>query len=873
MTPMRPTASAARCSGAILALLVLVITPFRANAVSITGTLTELGGNDYLVDYTIENTGEVALIEQFSLLFDAALFGGISDAAIAAADGWSGITFGPEPLLGFNDLVVDYLIDSGATGLGVGDLLSGFSVAFTWLGSGDSPISQPFEIIDPATFATLFSGEVAFVAGGSGDVPVPVSAPSALMLTWAALLLFARRFSTISSGFYKQTLSRPAATGQNRRQRAASLHRIANRLLRPQMLALLAATLLVPASGVFAQTAPTMAPFSQFEQVSQTRVGRTTFEFVYRAAVIGGDTNFDEVMVTVTSTSAATVIVDGSLSFGSVAAGETVAASDTFSIRHNLRAPFNPGALVFDISATETPPGPLELDTVISENNQIAEVLTAEGGTLALLTGDNATINVVVPEFAILESTEFSAAEITDVVGFAADARVIAAARLGPAGQVFANAVNVEFDISGLRRPGTMLVGFIAEEDGSNVRLVPVRPLNPNESLLDAARDGISVSVATFGFSDVGIVELTEGSAESQLEASREASNSLDRDALERLFELLFDASLPDPSNDFDTEIREIISERRLELLTLMNEFINRDELTVDMQSEFTNLTLTTIGVVDLATRLGSTSPINEQLRETVIRLGETYTAGLHLQCFANPTGIDSVLASTTTTLLLRAASQPDADTQLSLDQLSRVAEIFSECFALPALEAYFENLDVDGDILQGMVTGRFLERSLGILFESESLPDIQAVASFLGPTLESREPLRVRFADAGMTLSVGPPDSPSYTFGPGSADGVRSSDFALSSSNQRSSMSSPGERELGERPIVTTRSTFTASGTVEMTPRRLSFLLPYERIERNDSLRRPLFQVETGTISVGVDFTPRDFAEQLDLEVGDVSP
>ena len=45
----------------------------------------------------------------------------------------------------------------GNQGIGIGQNVSGFTVSFDWLGTGD-PGSQFYEIIDPDTFDTIDSG-------------------------------------------------------------------------------------------------------------------------------------------------------------------------------------------------------------------------------------------------------------------------------------------------------------------------------------------------------------------------------------------------------------------------------------------------------------------------------------------------------------------------------------------------------------------------------------------------------------------------------------------------------------------------------------------------------------------------------------------
>jgi hypothetical protein len=87
-----------------------------------------------------------------------------------------------------------------------------------------------------------------------------------------------------------------------------------------------------------------------FTLISQERVGRTDYNYTYRADIINSGSDVQDVTATLSSSSPYTVVVDGSLSFGDVAAGATLTSSDTFTIRQNRRYPINWDNLFWDIS-------------------------------------------------------------------------------------------------------------------------------------------------------------------------------------------------------------------------------------------------------------------------------------------------------------------------------------------------------------------------------------------------------------------------------------------------------------------------------------------------------------------------------------------
>lgn len=94
-----------------------------------------------------------------------------------------------------------------------------------------------------------------------------------------------------------------------------------------------------------------------FNLVGEKRVSRTEFEYTYTCEVINGGTDATDVRATVTSNTPYTTVVDGSLSFGTVAAGESVPSQDTFTVLHNRLYTFSWESLVWTISGEEQPGG------------------------------------------------------------------------------------------------------------------------------------------------------------------------------------------------------------------------------------------------------------------------------------------------------------------------------------------------------------------------------------------------------------------------------------------------------------------------------------------------------------------------------------
>ena len=105
-------------------------------------------------------------------------------------------------------------------------------------------------------------------------------------------------------------------------------------------------------AAVGAATAdPATGDFSTFELVSSRRVSRVLTEFEYRVPLTADLQDLAGASVTVTSLSAFTTIVDGSLSFGLIPAGATAFSVDTFSFRQDRRVPFDPSVLELNLDA------------------------------------------------------------------------------------------------------------------------------------------------------------------------------------------------------------------------------------------------------------------------------------------------------------------------------------------------------------------------------------------------------------------------------------------------------------------------------------------------------------------------------------------
>ncbi|MDO8344909.1 MAG: hypothetical protein Q7T48_17040 [Cellvibrio sp.] len=87
-------------------------------------------------------------------------------------------------------------------------------------------------------------------------------------------------------------------------------------------------------------------------KLSETRIDRTTYDYVFSVTVQNGAQVVNNAAQTLTASGAGTTIIDGSVLLGDLVSGEQVTPADTIKIRHNRSLPFDQSALVWSASGT-----------------------------------------------------------------------------------------------------------------------------------------------------------------------------------------------------------------------------------------------------------------------------------------------------------------------------------------------------------------------------------------------------------------------------------------------------------------------------------------------------------------------------------------
>lgn len=92
-----------------------------------------------------------------------------------------------------------------------------------------------------------------------------------------------------------------------------------------------------------------------YQLVNSVRVGRIDYDYTYKVKIINNGSAVINVAATVSSNSPNTTIIDGSVSFGDLSAGASLTGADTFTIRQNRTAAFNPNSLVWNLQFENAP--------------------------------------------------------------------------------------------------------------------------------------------------------------------------------------------------------------------------------------------------------------------------------------------------------------------------------------------------------------------------------------------------------------------------------------------------------------------------------------------------------------------------------------
>lgn len=107
---------------------------------------------------------------------------------------------------------------------------------------------------------------------------------------------------------------------------------------------------------VAVEPAPSVA-VTGITKVSETRISRTVFDYVFRITVKNnGTTSLTGVTAKLTGAGAGTTIINGEVAVGDLGSGAITTPAATITLQHDRTLPFDPSALIWSVTANVVPP-------------------------------------------------------------------------------------------------------------------------------------------------------------------------------------------------------------------------------------------------------------------------------------------------------------------------------------------------------------------------------------------------------------------------------------------------------------------------------------------------------------------------------------
>jgi beta-lactam-binding protein with PASTA domain len=237
---------------------------------------------------------------------------------------------------------------------------------------------------------------------------------------------------------------------------------------------------------VAASSAWGQATVTGMNQLSSTRVGRTTYDYTYTINVTNGSPGLSNAVATVTSNAAATVIVQGSVSLGTLAAGASTTSTNTFTLQQDRLVPFNPTALSWTITGT-----PFDVVPSVVNLTQGAASAAITGAGLTVGTVSSASSSSVASGSVISQSPSAGASA-------APGSAVILVVSSGPASVTVPSVVNLTQAAASAAIVGAGLtVGSVTTAGSSSVASGSVISQNPSAGASAASGSTVNLTLST----------------------------------------------------------------------------------------------------------------------------------------------------------------------------------------------------------------------------------------------------------------------------------------------------------------------------------------------------------------------------------------
>ncbi len=243
----------------------------------------------------------------------------------------------------------------------------------------------------------------------------------------------------------------------------------------------LAVLLFIAASSAWGQ-----ASVTGMNQASSTRVGRTTYDYTYTINVNNGSPGLSGAIATVTSSAAATIIVQGSVSLGILAAGASTTSTNTFTLQQDRLVPFNPAALSWTITGT-----PFDVVPSVVNLTQTAASAAITGAGLTVGTVSTVSSSSVASGSVIGQNPSAGASATPG-------SAVILTVSSGPASVTVPSVVNLTQAAASSAITGVgLIVGTVSTASSSTVASGSVISQTPSGGASAASGSAVNLTVST----------------------------------------------------------------------------------------------------------------------------------------------------------------------------------------------------------------------------------------------------------------------------------------------------------------------------------------------------------------------------------------
>jgi beta-lactam-binding protein with PASTA domain len=263
-----------------------------------------------------------------------------------------------------------------------------------------------------------------------------------------------------------------------------------------------AASLVALLLSLFATTAVSAPAVVGYELASKTISGRTTVDYSYRIKVQNTTPALRNVNATVTSSSAATIILDGNVSVGDLPAGSVVTSVDTFTMRQDRLTPFDATALVWAVNGSIVVPNVVGLTQAAATT-----AITNAGLVVGTVTQQN---SANVPAGSVINQNPAANASV------APGSSVSLVVSIGPANVTVPNVVGLSqaAATTAITNAG-LVVGTVTQQNSANVPAGSVISQNPaaNASVAPGSSVSLVVSIGPANVTVPNVVGLTQATA------------------------------------------------------------------------------------------------------------------------------------------------------------------------------------------------------------------------------------------------------------------------------------------------------------------------------------------------------------------------